>query len=337
AAAAPLRIATREVPPFVMKRDGRLTGFSVDLWKAIAREAKLDYSFDVKDTLPDLIGAVGNGGDDAAIAAISVTAERDRAFDFSQPIFNAGVQIMARAHGADSLAPGFVAFFTSRGFLQLIAALLALVLVPAPLIFFLERRYETEEVGARTALGGFFRSLFWSASTFVGQTAGHPKSPIGRVIALAWMIIGVTFVSYFTAAVTSALTVQQLQTNVSGLSDLPGKRVATVAGSTSQAFLAAAGITAIPYGAVEPAEADLLAGKADAVVYDAPVLLYFASHDGAGRAELVGGVLKPEDYGILFPRGSPLRRDVDAALLRLKESGEYARIYARYFTRAGGG
>ena len=37
-----MRVATRVVPPFVMRgKDGALTGFSVELWRAIERDTGL--------------------------------------------------------------------------------------------------------------------------------------------------------------------------------------------------------------------------------------------------------------------------------------------------------
>jgi polar amino acid transport system substrate-binding protein len=85
------------------------------------------------------------------------------------------------------------------------------------------------------------------------------------------------------------------------------------------------------FPSVEDAYQALLAGTADAVVFDAPVILYFAEHDGKGRVETAGGVFRKEDYGIVFAEGSPLRKRVDQALLELRENGIYAQIYQKWF------
>lgn len=70
----------------------------------------------------------------------------------------------------------------------------------------------------------------------------------------------------------------------------------------------------------------------DAVVFDAPVLLYYAANEGTGRVSLVGGPFRREDYGIAFPRGSPLRNQSNIALLRMREDGTYQRLYDRWFS-----
>ena len=69
----------------------------------------------------------------------------------------------------------------------------------------------------------------------------------------------------------------------------------------------------------------------DAVVFDSPVLLYYAANDGKGRVHLVGTPFRKEDYGIIFRPGNPLRRQVNATLLQLREDGTYQQIYDKWF------
>jgi polar amino acid transport system substrate-binding protein len=76
-------------------------------------------------------------------------------------------------------------------------------------------------------------------------------------------------------------------------------------------------------------------GAVDAVVYDAPVLLYYAGTEGQGQVQVVGEVFEPQDYGIAMPSGSPDRELVNRALLDIMEDGTYSRIYNRWFSAAG--
>ena len=52
---------------------------------------------------------------------------------------------------------------------------------------------------------------------------------------------------------------------------------------------------------------------ADAVVFDSPVLLYYAANDGKGKVQVVGSIFRKENYGIVVPANSPLRKRIDAA------------------------
>lgn len=329
----PLTVAVRVVPPFVFNDNNSLSGFSVDLWNAIARELGRRSEFVVKGPLPELLDEAGSGRADAAIAAISITAAREQRYDFSQPMFDSGLQILVSSDRAasGSKLPGLFHLLASDSFLELMVLLLLLMVIPVPLIWLLERRGHPEFVRAKTRHGEFFKSMWWSASTLVGQATEMPYTFLGRVVAVVWMLTGVVFVSYFTATVTASLTVQQLEQSISGPSDLVGKRVATVKGSTAAGYLRTLNIDPLEFDRFEEAAESLAGGRADAVVYDSPVLLYHAAHEGRGRVQTAGAVFRSEYYGILFRQGSPLRKEVNEALLKLRESGEYRALYRKWF------
>ena len=335
-AAAPkqtIKVATRIIPPFVIQdSNAALSGFSIDLWRALARDMRVEFDFVVKPSVPELLAEVADGRAQVAIAAISVTADREKAFDFSQPMFDAGLQIMISADRASS--GGFASFMTllkSPALLEMLGILLVLIILPAPVIWLLERRHEGSIAYNKSGVGGFFNSIWWSASTLGAQAPEMPIRPIGKFIAVIWMFVSVIFISFFTATVTTALTVKQLEQSITGPQDLVSKNVATTAGSTGAAFLRQLNINALEVPQVEQAFEALQDGRVQAVVGDAPVLLYHTSHDGKGKVQMAGPIFRPENYGILFPSESPLRKQVNEALLRLKENGEYRSLYRKWF------
>ena len=158
-----------------------------------------------------------------------------------------------------------------------------------------------------------------------------PRHWIGRVLAILWMFVGVVFVAFYTAQLTATLTVQQFHSAIRGPADLPGKTVATIKGSTSDAYLRAEKAQVRDYETVDEAARALIDKQADAVVFDAPVLLYYAAHDGKGSVRVVGAAFRVEDYAILLKADSGLRRPVDAALLALREDGSYQALYEKWF------
>ena len=83
---------------------------------------------------------------------------------------------------------------------------------------------------------------------------------------------------------------------------------------------------------IEDAYQALTDGKVDAVVFDSPVLMYYAANQGNGRVHLVGAPFRKEDYGIALRENSPLRKRVNGALLALREDGTYQRLYDKWFT-----
>src|SRR5712692_9198480 len=82
--AKPLRVATRAIPPFVFEENGKLAGFSIDLWQTISQEMGSRSETAAYPTVVELLATVKSGKADLGIAAISITAERSREFDFSQ-------------------------------------------------------------------------------------------------------------------------------------------------------------------------------------------------------------------------------------------------------------
>jgi polar amino acid transport system substrate-binding protein len=178
---------------------------------------------------------------------------------------------------------------------------------------------------------GIFQAVWWATGAAAGQQLDYPRSPVGRVISALAVLISVVFVAYFTATVTSELTVQQLKGDIDGPEDLPGRKVGTTTGSTAAAYLAAAKVNPTEFARIEQALQALEARQIDAVVFDAPVLLYHAANAGKGKLRVVGPVFRKESYGILLPQGSPLRKPLNEALLKLREDGTYDALYNKWF------
>src|SRR5436190_14598523 len=73
-----LVIATKQAPPFVIKRaDGTLYGISIDLWRQIAEQLHFRYRFSEEETIEDLLKGIQDGSFDVAIAAVTATAARE--------------------------------------------------------------------------------------------------------------------------------------------------------------------------------------------------------------------------------------------------------------------
>lgn len=138
-------------------------------------------------------------------------------------------------------------------------------------------------------------------------------------------------IAQFTASVTASLTVHHLSGYIHGASDLPGKRVATVRGTTGAESLAEQHLASVEVERIDDAYPLLEAGQVDAIVFDAPVLLYHAATQGKGKVQVVGPILKDEYYGIALPSGSPLRKPINEALLELMQDAAYTDIRDKWF------
>jgi len=311
---AQLIIGTKETPPFAMKGpDGKWTGISIDLWQDMATRLKLNYTFKEMD-LDQLLAGVTNGTLNAAVAAISVTAEREEVMDFTQPFFTTGLGI---AVSDKATAPwlGVLRRLVSWQFLAVIS-LLALVLSAVGFLMWLfERRGNAEQFGGKP-LQGIGSGFWWSAVTMttVGYGDKAPRTFGGRMVGLIWMFVAIIIISSFTAAITSALTVNQLGSSIHGPKDLPEVRVATVAGTTGESYLQHQHIVYKTYPDALTALKALAEGHEDAVVYDAPILQYLTRENYHGRIAVLPHTFIRQDYAIALPQGSPLREPLNLVL-----------------------
>ena len=325
--AAEITVATRMIEPFIVSEGGEVTGFSADLWRAIAAELGIKSRFTVYNTLPELLGAVGKGGpDQVGIAAISITAERQRVFDFSQPMFRSGLAIMV-PENTQSLDIAGTVFSTQT--LKAVGIFLLILLIPAHLIWFLARGRDEGLPISERYVPGIFDAIFWCAESMGGAAQAQPTRVFARIAAVIWVYAGLIFVTYFTAYATTTLTMQSMRGDINDPKDLAGKRVAVVKGSTSARYATGLRARIVNVPDFKTAASTMLAGEADAVIYDQPVMLYYVKNEP--RARLAGAAFHAENYGIIFPLGSALRRPVNETLLTLVENGTYANLYKKWF------
>ena len=125
AAGPELVVGIKEAPPFAMKStDGEWQGISADLWRRAAAELSLRYRFVEARTANELIEGVAVRKYDVAIGALTITPERERILDFTQPYYVTGLGIAVPAAELASWLP-VIHSMTSFGFLQAVLALVS--------------------------------------------------------------------------------------------------------------------------------------------------------------------------------------------------------------------
>jgi len=82
--------------PFEFKVDGKLTGFDVELFEAIAEEIGIDFKWQTMD-FNGIIPGLQSGNIDAAIAGITIKSDREKVVDFSHPYYDSGLIMLVRA------------------------------------------------------------------------------------------------------------------------------------------------------------------------------------------------------------------------------------------------
>ena len=80
-------------PPFEFEVDGELTGIDIDIMTAIAENQGFEIEYDAMD-FGGIIPAMQADQLDIAIAGMSITDERKKIVDFSEPYFDAGLTLV---------------------------------------------------------------------------------------------------------------------------------------------------------------------------------------------------------------------------------------------------
>ena len=266
-------------------------------------------------------------------SAVSITVERAKRFDFSQPMLNAGLQIIAPATYTEHAHPGLVDFLKllfSKTMVVWLWAALVLTLLPAHIIWLAERG-DPGSMVSKSYFPGIFQAFGWGLGILAAAPFDPPQRWPIRMVTVLWTFVSIIFVAYYTAILTTNFTVERINSQIKSPSDLVGKAVCTVANTTSAPALDKLGVQYTGVAKIDDCFAGLEKGTFQAVVYDAPVLQYYVAHRGAGVADLAGPVFKDEDYGIAFPIGSELRRQFDDALLSIQADGEFERLKRKWF------
>ena len=323
-----LVIGTKEAPPFAMKAaDGSWTGISIDLWHRLAEELHLRYCLE-ETTLQGLIDGTADGSLDGAVAALTVTAERERMVDFTQPFYATGLGIAVPSNTAFAWWQLLRSFVT----LEFLGALLALLGVTFAIgsLVWLAERHRTEHFGGRVR-AGLMTGVWWSALTLTqAGTDKGPQTAIGRTVAFAWMTTSVIVISIFTAGITSQLTARQLQGAVHGLSDLRSVRTGAVAGTAGLGYLTRARIDHSVFATPRDGLNALKAGTLDAFVYDRPLLAWMAKEDFGSSVQVLDVAFDRQNYAIALPLGSTLRSPINEVMIEAIRSDWWQDLIIKY-------
>ena len=322
----PLIVAIKPSPPFTIPSpDGSWHGISYELWEAMAEET--GQPFELRELpLSEMLAGLKDGSVDVGVAALTVTAEREAAFDFTHPFYQGGLGIAVSQ--APTNSSRIVWRVLSARFLQTIGALVGVLFLSGLLMWFFERKHTDDPRGVNSLSD----AVWWSAVTMttVGYGDRVPKTAGGRLVAMVWMFSGIILISSFTATISSVLTVSQLESEVDGPEDLAGVRVGTVEASTSAGWVSDQRLYAELYPTPSAALAALVDGEGEAVVYDAPVLQYLVHTEHPRELVVLPRVFARQNYAIGLRQGLPGLERLNQVLLERVESSWYRELQRQH-------
>jgi polar amino acid transport system substrate-binding protein len=322
------RVGIFEAPPYAMRGpDGQWRGLIVDLWKEIASELNLQYRFG--EASPDtILDDLAHDRLDVAVAPFAATIDRQRLVDFTHAFLLVEMGIAVRRGGDEERWITVARTLATPTALRLYAGITILVFLAGLVLWLLERKRNPQFSGGLQGVGSGF---WWSGVTTVAVGYGD-KVPItlwGRMVALLWMFVSLILVTAFTAFVTAKLAVAEFGV-VRGPESLHTALVGTVEGAAAAELLREQRIHRRVYPTGPDALAALRAGQVDAVVYNAPVLEYYAGRIPQKDVEILPQTFDRQLLAFPLPDGSPLREPINGVLHSYLSQPGWRDIQDRY-------
>lgn len=136
---------------------------------------------------------------------------------------------------------------------------------------------------------------------------------------------------YYESGLT--IVVRKDEKDIKGFKDLEGKKIAVQIGTTGANEAAKIkGAEVKNFNVISECLMELKAGGVDAVINDRPVNDYYLMRTNSEGVKSLTEKLTAEDYGMAMRKDNKdLQTKVNAALKKLKENGEYQKIFDTWF------
>jgi len=323
-----LIVGTIILPPFVMKSpSGEWEGLSIELLQAVTQDLGIDFELREYSSTDYFKDAVVNEELDLVLA-INVTERFELILDYSNPYYRSGsaiaVKIEGNMHGWSRVVERLFS-------MHFIGFLVLLWLVAGALVWFFESRRNNEMFGDRI-VKGLGHGIWWAAVTMttVGYGDKAPKTFGGRVVAIFWMFASIILISSFTAAITTSLTVGELRGKVRGFHDLPNVRLGSLAHSQTLEYLDEKGLAAMSFKSIQDGLQAVAENRIIAFIFDEAILKHSVKTEYHGRLRVLAETFNHYYMGMALPPSSPLREQLNRALLKVMKKGEWYRLLKQY-------
>ena len=325
-----LKVGVTTDEPFIMKRGDVYEGYCIELWQSLAADLGLKFEYVPYPDLAKLIKATEQGAIDVNADSLFVTSERLGKMEFVLPFFQGGLQIMVNENRRGSLQKLWKGLRDS-GHLRIFGIGIGVILLGTILLTLGERRWNAEF--HKDWGNGLAESFYHVMSIVLTGKSSHKglPGPFGKILAGVWIAFGVAVVAYITSSVTSVMTVNTLHSIINGPQDLPGHKVGVMRGSVAESYCGKVSLDCERFANLPDAVKALLGHEVDAIVYDAMALQWYDNSHPELPITEVGPIFERKYCAFALPLGSPLRHNLNTALLKRHESGFIEALRKQYF------
>ncbi|KAG2643584.1 hypothetical protein PVAP13_2KG345200 [Panicum virgatum] len=314
-------------------------GFVIEVFEAAVRllPYALPFEYVSVSSMPydRLVEKVGNGDLDAAVADITITANRSQHVDFTLPYMSSGIAMVVPMRDQRSTR-AWVFLKPLRYDLWLVS--FVFLIFTGFVVWAVEHRVNGEFRGPPYYQIGTL--LYFGFSTLVFAHRENLKSNLSRFVVVVWVFVVLILQSSYTASLTSMLTVPQLEPAIRDYASLwlGADKVGIMNNSFMRVSMTRSGFPPSrlrPYRAAHSFHEALLDGTIGAIVDETPYLRLFLkaycdNFTKTAQTNKTGG------FGFAFPKGSPYVADLSRAILNLTESDGMSAIERKWFGDAEG-
>lgn len=324
-----IKVVLYESPPFVMEDvNGSYTGLIVDVWEKIADETGIDYEYvPYHRTINEMITDIGDGEYGLGLGSITINSKRLGIADITQPYYITDISIASNV--TKSSMWSFISNIFSFDTLKYILTLMILLAFVAVIIWTVEHKHN---IAFQTKLGqSLFDAYYFAAVTMVTVGYGDlaPKTNLGKVVIIIWMYVSLVITGVFIGNISSAITVDRLDTGINDITDLNKTKVGSMLNTTSATYLDSKGIKFIGYHSVEEGLHDIINGKLETFVYDTPILKYHIKKN-KHKISLSDIRFDMQYYGIPMNLDDDLERTINRKLVDYIDSDLWDLTLAKY-------
>uniref|UniRef100_H3CIB5 Glutamate receptor n=1 Tax=Tetraodon nigroviridis TaxID=99883 RepID=H3CIB5_TETNG len=358
--------------PYVMRKDNyqdfqgndQYEGFCVDMLREVADILKFSFKIKLVDdglygapepngSWTGMVGELINRKADLAVAAFTITSEREKVIDFSKPFMTLGISILYRVQLGRK--PGYFSFldpFSPAVWLFMLLAYLAVSCVlflaarlspyewynPHPCL-----RENRDMLENQYTLGN---SLWFPVGGFMQQGSEiMPRALSTRCVSGVWWAFTLIIISSYTANLAAFLTVQRMEVPIESPDDLADQtniEYGTIHGGSTMTFFMNSRYQTYqrmwnymkskqPGVFVKSTEEGIarVVNSKYAFLMESTMNEY---HRGLNcNLTQIGGLLDTKGYGIGMPLGSPFRDEITLAILQLQENNRLEILKRRWW------
>ncbi|CAO2830717.1 unnamed protein product [Amaranthus hypochondriacus] len=319
------------------------SGFCIDVFTAAVNTLPYGVPYKlipygngkINPKINELVDKISTGVFDAIVGDVSITTDRTRNADFTQPYIESGLVVVAPVKTQESNAWAFLRPFTPMMWCVIGVSFI----VVGAIVWILEHRFNDDFRGPPRRQVATM--LWFSCSTWFFAHRENTVSSLARLVLIIWLFVVLIINSSYTASLTSMLTVQQLTSPVKGIDSLIerkepiGYQQGSYVANYLNEQLGVPKSLLVPLNSEDAYTEALRKGPKNggvaAVVDERAYMELFLS--SRCQFTIVGPEFTKNGWGFAFPRDSPLAVDLSTAILKLSENGDLQRIYAKWLSR----